>query len=115
MPYAPAYHDLPKPGVLRSLKEFSSELMHGEPGPWGVLSSAFRLQVVRVVDQVLLVMVPHQATWESDGCDMQRLRSGVAPSDKILVEVAYVAPDGSKQWHHRLPVAKARPDESQAG
>jgi len=35
------------------------------------------LEVVRVVDQVLLVMVPHQATWESDGCDMQRLRSGV--------------------------------------
>ena len=28
---------------------------------------------------------------------------------------AEVAPDGSKQWHHRLPVAKARPDESQAG
>ena len=35
MPYAPAYPDLSRPGVLRSLKEFSSELMHGEPGPWG--------------------------------------------------------------------------------
>lgn len=76
-------------GAAKSLKEFSSELMHGESS---LLTDAVG-KVVRVVDQVLLVMV--------------------APSDKILVEVAYVAPDGSKQWHHRLPVAKARPDESQ--
>lgn len=27
---------------------------------------------------------------------------------------AQAAPDGSKQWLKRLPVAKARPDESQA-
>ena len=46
MPYAgPAYRDLSRPGVLRSLKEFSSELMHGEQGPWGFLSSAFGLQI----------------------------------------------------------------------
>ncbi|CAJ1416164.1 unnamed protein product, partial [Effrenium voratum] len=73
----------------RSLKEFSRELMSGES--FLVIDASGK--VVRVVDQVWLVVV--------------------SPSDKILVQVAYVAPDGSKQVLKRLPVAKARPDESQ--
>lgn len=76
-------------GMAKSLKEFSRELMHGESSL--LIDAAGK--VVRVVDQVCLVMV--------------------SPSDKIMVEAAYAAPDGSKQWLKRLPVAKARPDESQ--
>eukprot|EP00931_Biecheleriopsis_adriatica_P007458 TRINITY_DN108739_c0_g1_i1.p1 TRINITY_DN108739_c0_g1~~TRINITY_DN108739_c0_g1_i1.p1 ORF type:complete len:803 (-),score=173.33 TRINITY_DN108739_c0_g1_i1:109-2517(-) len=76
-------------GTAKSIKEFSRELMYGESS----LVIDDEGKVVRVVDQVVLVVV--------------------SPSNKTLVQVAHVAPDGAKHIINRLPAAKGRPDESQ--
>eukprot|EP00440_Ansanella_granifera_P024579 gb/GFBE01026692.1/.p1 GENE.gb/GFBE01026692.1/~~gb/GFBE01026692.1/.p1 ORF type:complete len:801 (+),score=182.93 gb/GFBE01026692.1/:1-2403(+) len=76
-------------GSAKSFKEFSRELMCGESS----LLIDCRGEVVRVVDQVVLMIV--------------------SPSNKVLVQVAHVMPDGQKHAINRLPAAKGRPDESQ--
>ncbi|CAE7933382.1 unnamed protein product [Symbiodinium sp. KB8] len=76
-------------GCAKSLKELSRELTSGQSSL--LIDSSGK--VVRVVDQVHLVVV--------------------SPSDKVLVQVAYVTPDGAKHSLNRLPGTKGRPDESQ--
>lgn len=73
----------------KSLKEFSRELMCGE----STLLVDDLGKVVRVVDQVVLIVV--------------------SPTNKILVQNAHVMPDGTEHLLNRLPAAKGRPDESQ--
>ncbi|CAE7376794.1 par-1 [Symbiodinium natans] len=73
----------------KTLKDLSRELTSGQSS---LLLDASG-KVVRVVDQVYLVIV--------------------SPSDKVLVEVAYVTPDGTKHMLNRLPGTNGRPDESQ--
>jgi len=73
----------------KSVKEFSRELMSGE----STLLVDDQGKVVRVVDQVVLIVV--------------------SPTNKILVQNAHVMPDSTEHLLNRLPAAKGRPDESQ--
>eukprot|EP00930_Biecheleria_cincta_P074398 TRINITY_DN6160_c0_g1_i1.p1 TRINITY_DN6160_c0_g1~~TRINITY_DN6160_c0_g1_i1.p1 ORF type:complete len:799 (+),score=170.29 TRINITY_DN6160_c0_g1_i1:200-2596(+) len=87
------YHGVDPAGFGRngakSVKEFSRELMCGE----STLLVDDQGKVVRVVDQVVLIVV--------------------SPTNKILVQNAHVLPDGSEHLLNRLPASKGRPDESQ--
>jgi len=76
-------------GQAKTLKEFSRELMCGESS----LSLDENGQVIRIVDQIVLKVV--------------------SPSNRVLVQVAHVQPDGQLHLLNRFPAAKGRPDESQ--